>query len=160
MWSESLRCSFVPWIFSITLANRLAECSRPLKLWGWAVLGKKPVAYVFEPRVAGEEGLQAHVPVLPAPQDAMTALREAHVAAPGLLQLRICCGARAHQHLQALHTEAPAPPARENTFVIAQFPCLHTLSHWRWQRAAWNLLGAPVALSNGLEGMVSGFGLH
>ena len=74
---------------------------------------KKPVAYVFEPHVAGDEGLQAHVPVLPAPQDTMTALREAHVAAPGLLQLGICCRAGAHQDLQALHTEAPALGSKE-----------------------------------------------
>ena len=70
-------------------------------------------AYVVEPRVAGEEGLQAHTPVLTAPQDAMAALGQAHVAAPGLLQLGIRRRARAHQHLQALHTEAPTPGGGE-----------------------------------------------
>lgn len=66
------------------------------------------VAYVFKARVAGEEGLQAHVPVLAAAQDTVTALREAHEAAPRLLQLGVLRGACAHQHLQALHAEAPA----------------------------------------------------
>lgn len=94
-------------IFSMNSCNRLPEHA-----WGGWCWGKKPVAYIFEPHVAGEEGLQAHIPVLPAPQDAMTALREAHVAAPGLLQLRVGCRARAHQHLQALHTEAPVPGVR------------------------------------------------
>lgn len=70
-------------------------------------------AYVVEPRVTGEEGLQAHTPVLAAPQDAMAALGQAHVAAPGLLQLGVRCRARAHQHLQALHAEAPTPGSGE-----------------------------------------------
>lgn len=73
------------------------------------------MAYVFEPRVTGEKGLQANIPVLPALQDPVTALREAHVAAPGLLQLGIGCCARAHQQIQALHTEAPAAGSGEKT---------------------------------------------
>lgn len=36
----------------------------------------------------------------------MAALREAHIAAPGFLQLGILSCACAHQHLQTLHTEA------------------------------------------------------
>ena len=66
-------------------------------------------AYIFKPGVAGEEGLQTHTPVLAAPQDAVATLRETHVATPGLLQLGLCRRARAHQHLQALHAEAPVP---------------------------------------------------
>lgn len=46
----------------------------------------RPGPYIFKPHVAGEEGMQAHIPVLAAPQDSMAALRDAHVAAPGLLQ--------------------------------------------------------------------------
>lgn len=107
--SEALSPSFVLRIFPRTLAKKFPERSKPMMLWGGWCWAKEPVAYVFKPRVAGEESLQADVPVLPAPQDAVTALRETHVAAPGLLQLGICCCARAHQHLQALHTEAPAP---------------------------------------------------
>ena len=68
----------------------------------------EPVAYKFlQVRISREEVLQAHVPVLPAPEDPMAALREAHIAAPGLLQLGILSCACAHQHLQTLHTEAP-----------------------------------------------------
>lgn len=111
--SEALSHSFVLRIFPGTLAKKLPEHSRPVMLWGGWCWAKEPVAYIFQPHVAGEESLEADVPVLPAPQDTMTALREAHVAAPGLLQLRICCCAFAHQHLQAFHTEAPAPGERK-----------------------------------------------
>lgn len=38
----------------------------------------------------------------------MAALWEAHIAAPGFLQLGILSCACTHQHLQTLHTEAPA----------------------------------------------------
>lgn len=69
----------------------------------------EPVTYkLFQVRISSEEVLQAHVPVLPAPQDPMAALREAHIAAPGFLQLGILRCACTHQHLQTLHTEAPA----------------------------------------------------
>lgn len=68
----------------------------------------------FQVRVSSEEVLQAHVPILPAPEDTMAALWQAHVAAPGFLQLGILCRACAHQHLQTLHTEAPVSVSREN----------------------------------------------
>lgn len=61
----------------------------------------------FQVRISSEEVLQAHVPILPAPEDPMAALWEAHIAAPGFLQLGILSCACTHQHLQTLHTEAP-----------------------------------------------------
>ena len=65
-------------------------------------------AYKFlEVRVSSEEVLQARVPILPAPEDPMAALWEAHIAAPGFLQLGILSCPCTHQHLQTLHTEAP-----------------------------------------------------
>lgn len=46
----------------------------------------EPVAYkFFEVGISGEEVLQPHVPILPAPEDPVAALWEAHVAAPGFL---------------------------------------------------------------------------
>lgn len=69
----------------------------------------------FEVRIRSEEVLQAHVPILPAPEDPMAALWKAHIAAPGFLQLGILSCPCTHQHLQTLHTEAPVPEYPERT---------------------------------------------
>lgn len=107
------------------------------------------VAYIFEARVTGEEGLQAHTPVLAATQDTVAALRKAHVAAPGLLQLGIRCRARTHQHLQALHAEAPVPGGRgEGTTsgsVLSDTPTLPAEMALPIPKPAWSPTVLPMS---------------
>lgn len=97
------------------------ESRIPWTATAWA--STEPVTYKFlEVRISSEEVLQAHVPILPAPEDAMAALWEAHITAPGFLQLGILGCACTHQHLQTLHTEAPKCPEGMGIKVTRQRP--------------------------------------
>lgn len=88
-----------------------------------------PSSYEFLSLVTGEEVLQASVPVLPVLQHAAVLLRLAHVAVPGLLLFYSGRCPSPHQHIQTLHTEAPAQTTTA-VLVTPATPLGHPSSSW------------------------------